>query len=406
MGKDKILGFWPTGESGLKKKVIKTENYKVFYEGSDDYHIDITSGYGAFALGYNNRELLDNINNNYNIGFLRGNINETCDEEEELAEIITSKGDWAGLCWAVSGSDAVEAAMAMADNYYRISEGTHRKKVVAFFPCFVGTTMWGKHVRGDYSYWNRIIQIQSPVWKTYDQQITAEKETLIKLKKILDDDVDKEIGSILMESSPWLDDMIPWSGNFWKEIRKICDAYNILWVLDDVAICWGKFGTWYGWQRFNVQPDISSIGKALTAGFSPLGVAVCNQKVKEILSQQSWDHGHTWQPNMWAVVSAIQTTKYIEKYSLLDQVGVNNQKIKEIAESLDCNYRGDYSMICLDLDKKITNQDLWNCGLTTGLPMQPTVARGQVKIVTSLIVDDIFFDLLYDRLNRLSKSLL
>lgn len=405
MSKDNILGFWGTGESGPKKKVIKTQNYKVFYEGSDDYHIDLTSGYGAFALGYNNRELLDNINNNYKIGFLRGNHNETCDAEEELAEIITAKGDWAGLCWAVSGSDAVEAAMAMVDNYYRIKEGRHRKKVVAFFPCFVGTTMWGKHVRGDYAYWNRIIQIQSPVWKTYDQQKSAEEETLKRFQEVLDSDTDREIGSVLMESSPWLDDMIPWSENFWKEIRKICDQHNILWVLDDVAICWGKFGTWYGWQRFNVQPDISSIGKALTAGFSPLGVAVCNQKVKNVLKEESWDHGHTWQPNMWAVVSAIETTKYIQKYNLFDQVFNNNKKIKQIADSLSCNSRGDYSMVCIDLDKRVSNQDLWAQGLATGLPMQPTVATGQIKCVVSLIADDEFFDQLSTRLKKLYKNL-
>lgn len=401
MSKSKILGYWGTGEKDFKKQVLKTQGYKVYYKDSKDYHIDLSSGFGAFVLGYNNREILDRINENYEVAFLRGNVYETCEQEEILAGKIISKGNWDSLAWAVSGSDAVEAAMAMVDTYYRIKEGKHRKKVVVFYPCFVGTTMWGKHVRGDYSYWNRIIQIQSPLWKTYDQQLEAEQKTLNELKTILEKDTDKEIGSILMETSPWLDDMIPWSKNFWQEVRKICDEFDILWVLDDVAVCWGKFGSWYGWERFNVQPDISSIGKALSAGFSPLGAAVCNKKVNDVLSQISWDHGHTWQPNMWGVSAALETTKYIEENNLFENVLSSNKKIKSIAQSLNCNSRGDYSMVCLDLDHKITNQDLWNHGMATGLPITPKVAKGQIKIVTPLIADDEFFDQLNIRLKKL-----
>lgn len=404
MSKFKVLGFWSEGEQNTKKEVIKTEGYKVFYKDQKDYAIDITCGYGAFVLGYNNKEILNRINENYNVAFLRGNINETCQQEEELAELITSKGNWKAVSWAVSGSDAVEAAMAMVDQYYELKEGTHRKKVIIFDPCYVGTTMWGKHVRKAYNYWGRIISLQSPLWKTYDQQSIEEEKTLTHLRTVLNNDKDNEIGSLLMEASPWLADMIPWSKNFWKEIRKICDEYNILWVLDDVAVCWGKFGTWYSWQNFEVQPDISAIGKALSGGYSPLGAAVCNEKVYDILSANSWDHGHTWQPNMYGVTSSIEVSKYIEKNNLFSKVKENNNRLVDMAKKLGCNYRGEYSMVCLDVDAKITPQDLWNHGLSTGIPDQSKVAKGQIKIVSPLIADEEFFVSLETRIEKLLKN--
>jgi adenosylmethionine-8-amino-7-oxononanoate aminotransferase len=397
------LSFWSEGEN-YRKEVIKTEKYYIYYKDQVIPHVDITSGWGAFTLGYNNREIIDKIYENYNVAFLRANSSETCLQEEQLEKIILEKGNWTSLSWAVSGSDAVEAAMAMADNYYEISEGEHRKKVIVFYPCFVGTTMWGKHVRRKYDYMNRVIRIDSPKWETYDQQLIEEEKTLNHLRQILESDQNKEIGSLLMESSPWLDDMIPWSKNFWQEIRKICDNHNILWILDDVAVCWGKFGTWYGWQQFNVQPDISSIGKALTGGLSPLGAAVCNKKVYDILSQRSWDHGHTWHPNMHGVVAAIETTKYIENNKLLDNCSNINLKLKNLANYFGCVSRGDNMFICIDVNEYITPEDLWKAGLATGLPSQSFTAKGQIKIAAPLIADEDFFKILKDRLEILFKN--
>jgi putrescine aminotransferase len=407
MLKNKILGQWGSERKNSKKEVIKTEGYKIYYKNKKDYNIDIMCGYGAFMLGYNNKEILDKINQNYNVAFLRGKIDETCQQQEELAEIITSEGNWSAVAWAVSGSDAVEAAMAMVDNYYRLKEGNHRKKVIVLFPCYVGTTMWGKHTRKDYDYWGRVVSIWTPLWKTYDCRLAEEEKSLNEIRKVLREDNNKEIGSILIESCPWMAGVFPWSENFWREIKKICDEFDILWVVDDVAVCWGKTGEWYGWQSYGIQPDISALGKGITAGYSPLGVAVCNEKVYEVLSTSSWEHGHTWHPNMHAVVTSIEITRYIEKYNLLSKVSDNNKRLKNIADSLNCNMRGDYSMVTLDIDAEVTSQDFWDYGLSTSEQF-PLVSKGQTTIVCPLIADEEYFDTIKTRLTSLltAKNLL
>jgi putrescine aminotransferase len=403
MLKKKILGQWGSGKENSKKEVIKTEGYKIYYKNKKDYNIDIMCGYGAFMLGYNNKEILDKINQNYNVAFLRGKIDETCQQEEELAEFITSKGNWSAIAWAVSGSDAVEAAMAMVDNYYRLKEGNHRKKVIVLFPCYVGTTMWGKHTRKDYDYWGRVVSIWTPLWKTYNSRLAEEEKSLNEIRKVLREDDNKEIGSILIESCPWMAGVFPWSENFWREIKKICDEFDILWVVDDVAVCWGKTGEWYGWQQYGIQPDISALGKGITAGYSPLGVAACNEKVYEVLSTSPWEHGHTWQPNMHAVVTSIEITRYIEKYNLLSKVSDNNKRLKNIADSLNCNMRGEHSMVTLDIDSEVTSQDFWDHGLSTS-DQFPLVGKGQTTIVCPLIADEEYFDTIKIRLSSLLKA--
>lgn len=403
----KVRGLRYDDGCETRKDVVKTDGYYVYYKDKEEPVLDITCGYGAFVLGYNNKELFERIHSNYDVAFLRGVANETTEQEEELNDIILDYGNWEGVSWAVSGSDAVEAMMAMVDKYYELIEGGERRKILTLFPCYVGTTMFGKHVRHKYEYWDRIVEVDAPMWLTYDQQESEEARVLADLRTKLEEDKAKknpEIGSLLMESSPWLDDMVPWSPNFWSEIRKLCDEFDILWAVDDVAVCWGKFGTWFGWQQFGVQPDVSSIGKALTAGYTPFGAAVCNKKVFDVLSTESWDHAHTWHPNMWGVTAAIQTTKLIEHHNYLANVPENNAKIMNIANEFKLTARGSNSMVCIDLPMALNAQDFWNFGLATGLPIQARQTPGQLKIVAPLIADDEYFEVLYDRVEKMFKN--
>jgi adenosylmethionine-8-amino-7-oxononanoate aminotransferase len=165
-------------------------------------------------------------------------------------------------------------------------------------------------------------------------------------------------------------------------------------IVDDVALCWGKMGTMFGYQAYGVQPDISALGKALTAGYSPLGAAVCNKRVSDVLSRRSWDHGHTWAPNMQGVAAALASTKKIE--NLLSRTPVIQAELKAIAESLGVNYRGDGLFACFDMPRLVTLAELSECGMAATIP-----GINCVKIIAPLIADAEYFQELKTRLQRL-----
>ena len=108
------LNQWSHDES--KKQVIKTEGYWIYYSDGSKC-MDIQSGNTAFVLGYSDSEILESITDN-KIGFLRGNSGESSKDNDELIQYICEKGNWESLAWAVSGSDAVETAIAMNDCYW------------------------------------------------------------------------------------------------------------------------------------------------------------------------------------------------------------------------------------------------------------------------------------------------
>ena len=279
----------------------------------------------------------------------------------------------------------------MNDSYWKYL-GIDKRKIISFMPGYHGTTMLGKHLRGEYMYLGRSCIIPAPMWKTYDQQESTEQSSLDMVKQFLEKD--RSIGCILMETIPWMGDISPFSKNWWKSIRSICDEYNVLMIVDDVAVCWGKNGTLFGWQPYEVQPDITTLGKALTGGYSPLGVAACNKKVYDVISKKSWDHSHTWSPNMAGIYAALATTKKIEP--LLPRCSYIEQELLNIANEFNLNTRGSNLFRCYDLNKNITLADLSSAGLTAAIP-----GSKSIKLISPINADEEYFWELRVRLKKL-----
>ncbi len=381
------LKQWSMSERS--KQVIKTTRYWVHYE--NEKHLDIQCGNAAYVLGYNDGDVL-NAMREQSIHFLRGNTGESSEQNDQLVKYICDKGNWQSVAWAVSGSDAVEAAIAMNDSYWEYSGYAHKNKILCFAPGYHGTTMLAKHLRGEYGYLNRARIVNAPMWRNLADRDDVEGLVLRNVRQTLETNPD--IGCIIMETMPWVSDISPYSQNWWQTIRNLCDEFGILMIVDDVALCWGKMGTMFGYQAYGVQPDISALGKALTGGYSPLGAAVCNKRVSDMLSRRSWDHGHTWAPNMQGVAAALASTKKIE--TLLSRAPTIQAELKGIADSLGLGYRGDGLFACFDTPRFITLAELSEKGMAATIP-----GVNCVKVISPLIADSEYFGELKTRLQSL-----
>lgn len=371
------LNIWSPTET--KKHVVATDKYWVTYDSGQSC-LDLLSGNFSFVLGYNDAEILDSMRSNQ-VCFLRGNSGETSAEAQELTELICNEGNWASLAWAVSGSDAVEAAIAMNDRYWECT-GQSKSKILSIVPGYHGTTMLGKHLIGMYPELGRNKVVQATQWNTTEEQLGAEAQTLKAIKNCIEQD--PSIGCVIFEPMPWCNHFTPYSTRWWQSIRHLCNTHNILMIVDDIAMCWGKFGQLFSYQVHNVQPDIVTISKGLTGGYSPLSAAACNQRVHDVISSQSWQHSHTYSPNTWGVCAALTATKKIK--SLLHNVPAIQEKLHNIGNRLGTTYRGQGLVVAYDTPREVDISELLSAGLTTNMP-----ALDHVKVSTPLIADDNYF---------------
>ena len=382
------IKYWSPGEQ--EKTVRRTHKYFVEYENGET-HVDIQCGNMAYILGYDRREIVDAVAQN-TVNFIRGNTGESSIHNSYLVDQICKLGNWSALTWAVSGSDAVEAAIAMNDSYWH-ARGEDRPQILSFDCSYHGTTMLAKHLRGEYPSLGRSVIVPGPIWQYAYQQKGREQLTLSKIKQHLTNN--KKIGCLIMETASWSTTMAPYSMEFWQDVRKLCTDNHVLMIVDDVAFCWGTNGTMFGYESYHVQPDICAIGKSLTAGYSPLGAAVCNEKVQTHLNQQTWSHGHTWQPNMSGVAAAMIATGLIT--GLLTDVKRIEWELRRIAQELDLNCRGANTYMAYDFDTEVSLAELSNVSkFAASLP-----GGHSVKVFAPLDADAEYFRLLKEGLKRL-----
>jgi adenosylmethionine-8-amino-7-oxononanoate aminotransferase len=124
--------------------------------------------------------------------------------------------------------------------------------------------------------------------------------------------------------------------DYFKRIREICDKYDVLLILDEVMTGFGRTGKWFGYEHFNIEPDILALGKGLGGGYFPIGAAVATSKVTDTIARKSgfFGAGFSWGGNPMACAVASKTIDYLKEHNLVERCNEMGeylaQKLREL----------------------------------------------------------------------------
>lgn len=303
--------------SGIRK-VSKTDGYHTYFEdGSKEF--DFQSGGLSFTCGQGNAEIVEGLEDALvQVSRSQSSKGHYTDSIVTAGEIL-NQGFWHSHSWALSGTNAVESAIAMSDEYWK-ALGENKPHIVSFPFTWHGS-----------SYLTKSLGVPELMSHGSDRVRHATEETL---DQILDEN---QVGCIIFETSRYVNGVRPWTKSFWKRIRDICDERNILMITDDVASCWGRCKSYhtYNVSGYGIQPDISAVGKALTGGYAPLGAALCNSKVGDIISKPGvWRYPGTWQPSMVGIHLMINTYRYMQERNLIGASYIIEENLIKLGNKL------------------------------------------------------------------------
>lgn len=119
-----------------------------------------------------------------------------------------------------------------------------------------------------------------------------------------------EVAAVLVEPIQGEGGYIIPPPNFFPRLRKMCDEYGILLIVDEVQSGVGRTGKWWGIQNWGVEPDMVCIAKGIASGV-PMGAMATRESIGA--KWKAGAHGNTYGGNPLACVSALKTLELIEK---------------------------------------------------------------------------------------------
>jgi adenosylmethionine-8-amino-7-oxononanoate aminotransferase len=263
---------------------------------------------------------------------------------DRLAEL--TPGDCNRIFFTTGGSEAVESAWKLALQYFRVTGQPNRRKVISRNLAYHGTTMGALSITG-------LAAIKTPFEPLVPGAVKVPNTNFYRAKYFADDldgfgqwAADAIEQSILIEgpdtvAAVFLEPVqnsggcFPPPPGYFRRVREICDRYGVLLVSDDVICAFGRLGHWFGADRYGFRPDIVTMAKGLTSGYSPLGaMAASDRLIEPFLNGESFLHGITFGGHPVSTAVAMANLDVFEKEHLLQHVQKNESLFRASLDTL------------------------------------------------------------------------
>lgn len=201
-----------------------------------------------------------------------------------------------------SGAEATEGAMKLAKRF------TGRTQVIAFNKSYHGSTQGALSIMGD-EYWRNAFRPLLPdvLHLEYDS-FDSLQEITTQTACVFAETIQAERG-VVAPSTQWM-----------KALREKCNETGTLLILDEIQTGFGRTGTLWGFEQFDVVPDIALMGKALGGGM-PLGAFVAGQNIMQVLTENPvLGHITTFGGHPVCCAAGLAAFKVLLKEGIIDQV--------------------------------------------------------------------------------------
>ncbi len=272
----------------------------------------------------------------------------TSQPAEELAELLIehAPGTLDRVYFVSGGSEAVEAALKLARQYYIEIGQPERHRIISRRQSYHGNTLGALAAGGNQ--WRRqpfaplLIETSfiSPCYAyrgqemgeelfDYGQRMANELETEIQRlgeKQVMAFIAEPVVGATL--------GAVPAVDGYFKRIREICDQYGVLLILDEVMCGMGRTGSLYACDQEGIAPDIMTIAKGLGAGYQPIGATLCTAEIYQAIESGSgfFQHGHTYLGHPVACAAGRAVVNEIIQGNLLERVQSQGALLQQALE--------------------------------------------------------------------------
>jgi adenosylmethionine-8-amino-7-oxononanoate aminotransferase len=314
---------------------------------------------GAFVanIGHGVREIADAIAAQAaRIAYLSGAAFTSPPVEALATELAAlTPGDLNHIYFLSSGSEAVEAALKLARQYWVESGRPEKQDIISLSPGYHGNTLlaMSASARPHYATFFRewivdVHRVPAPLafycaCRGADASCEVCSGTVLE-KKILEVGADR-IAAFIAEpvGGSSTGATVP-RQDYWRTVRDICDRHEVLFIADEVACGAGRTGTWSALEPYGVVPDIMTMGKGIAGGYTPLSAVAAPRRIVDVIARGSGAlaHAQTFSHHPVLCAAGLATLRYLREHALVARAATMGRVFHDkLSALLDLPHVGD-----------------------------------------------------------------
>ena len=316
------------------KIIVRGEGIRVWDVDGREY-IDAMSGIYTTPVGHGRKEIRDAIyaqaeKLEFYPNFQYFSTPPAIELAEKLAVLMP--GDLSRFFFVTGGSEAVDTALKIARQYHFLRSNASRYKFISLQGGFHGTTFGALSAMGIPSYRKQygplvpgFRHIPAPFCyrcafdETYPNCDLKCAEALER--QILFEDPETVAGFLAEPVINPIGEVAP-PKEYFPIVREICDRYGVLMILDEVITGFGRTGTMFGCEHWEVVPDIMTLAKGMSSAYVPCGATATTSAVYEAFyggDDRTLMHGHTFGGHPLACVAVLANIEILEREDLVER---------------------------------------------------------------------------------------
>src|SRR3569833_1518425 len=212
---------------------------------------------------------------------------------EELSQVLfdmTRPEGMSRFIYNSGGSDAVEPALKIARQYWKLEGQPDRTKFIALKQGYHGTHFGAASINGNTAFRRNYepllpgcFHIETP-WP-YRNPFTHDPEELAHIcAELLEREIvfqsPDTVAAFIAEPIQGAGGVIVPPAAYWPLVRKVCDKHGVLLIADEIVTGFGRSGSMFGSRGWGVKPDIMCLAKGISSGYIPLGCTAVNERIE------------------------------------------------------------------------------------------------------------------------------
>jgi adenosylmethionine-8-amino-7-oxononanoate aminotransferase len=310
-------------------KAVRGEGVWIFDEEGRRY-LDAAGGAMVVGAGHGVAAIADAVAAQARtLAYVNGTQFTNAAAEElaaELAELLPEPLRYS--YFLASGSEAVEAAVKLARQYWCERGRPEKWKVVSRNPSYHGNTLAALALSGREHY-RRIYRpllldfprIPAPdPYRHPGPDCPACNGEALAAELVAQGP--ETVAAFIAEPIPAgsAGAVVPAPG-YYRRVAELCREHDVLFIADEVATGCGRTGRWFAFEHYDFVPDIMVLGKGLNGGYAPLSAVVASREIAAVVARGSgaFNHGQTYSHSPVICAAGAATLRYLKEHRLVDR---------------------------------------------------------------------------------------